>query len=248
MPKWLQAIINFFKPAKKIPVIVKDPDEPSVVVIDESLPTVETTDGFFPDISRYEPCDFEKFDGDDMIFKATDGGSWIDPKLNHHMAGCASKKIKSGVYHFYRVGVDPIDQAKHFIKSVGLENLTSMHYEPILDYETVTNKRVGPLQSEADMKLDREDAKKFLRYIYEQTGRKCMFYTYESLLAYLELDSSFKDLCSRLWIARYGKKPTRFAPWSSAWAWQYSDGEYSDNPPYNDNFKGIGRCDANIIL
>lgn len=224
------------------PIEETKPVEPTPIVVD-SRPV-----DIFPDISRYEPCDFKKFKGADMIFKATDGGTWIDPTMKKNLDGCKANNIRCGVYHFYRVNVDPIVQAKHFIKSVGLENLKSMHYDPILDYETVSNPKVGSLQNEADLKLDVPDTMKFLKYVQEQTGRKCMFYTYESLLNYLSLSSEFRDLCSHLWIARYGKKPTKFAPWTKAWAWQFSDGEYSNNPTYNDNFPGIGRCDANILL
>lgn len=222
--------------------------EPEVVIIDPSLPTIGEVDRFVPDISRYEPCDFSDFNGDDLIFKATDGDSWVDPEFARHLRECKARGIKTGVYHFYRVGPDPIVQAKHFIKAVGLENLKSMYYEPILDYETVTNKKVGPIQLEPRMKADIPDAKIFLRYIYEQTGRKCMFYTYESLLKYLQLDNEFKNLCSRLWLARYSRAlPTYFKPWDKPFLYQYSDGEWSSNPLWNDNFKGIGRCDANIF-
>lgn len=228
------------------------------VIMQESklpeIPTQQEVDNFppkklglFPDISRYESCDFSKFDSKALITKATDGASWIDPTFFYNMSQCKVRNIKFGAYHFYRAGVDPIDQAKHFIRTFGLENIKSSFYPPIFDYETVTAEKVGLKQSEEEMKKDLPDAKIFLKYIQAQTGRKCLFYTYESLLNFLQLDKEFVDLCDGLWIARYGKKPSVFAPWTTPWAWQYSDGEYSNNPTFKDSFNGIGRCDANIL-
>ena len=173
--------------------------------------------------------------------------SGLTPQLYTRMSECFKREINLGVYHFYRADIDPIIQAKHFINSVGLTNLKNMFYEPIIDFETVTNRNVGPLQNESNMKSALPNLKKFILYIVEQTGRKPMFYTYESLLKYLNLDSFFLDNCSRLWIARYGRKPTFFKPWDKPWAYQFSDGEYSERPMWDDYFEGIGRCDANIL-
>lgn len=194
----------------------------------------------FPDISHYEPCDFNKVEGfNDLITKATEGTSFIDGTLKKNMEGCQKKEIRFGVYHFYKVNSDPIAQAKFFIKTVGLDNLKSFYYPAIIDFETSKG------QDEAAMKKAIPDAKKFIEYIFEQTGRWPIFYTYESLLNYLNLDESFTK-CP-LWIAKYSlNEPKKIAPWKTYWAWQYADGEIK-NPKYNDNFPGIGRCDANIF-
>jgi GH25 family lysozyme M1 (1,4-beta-N-acetylmuramidase) len=192
----------------------------------------------FPDISHYEPCDFNKFNGNDLLTKATEGKSMIDGTLKFNMEQCKKKGIRFGAYHFYKTDVDPIIQANHFIKTVGLDNLKDFFYEPIVDYETTKG------QTEADLKKAIPQLKLFIQEIYKQTGRWPMFYTYESLLVYLELDLFFTNC--RLWIARYGKEPTKLAPWKEYWAWQFSDGEIP-SPKYPDSFPGIGRCDTNIF-
>lgn len=255
MLKLFYALLNWFKKKPEItikPSESKPENKPKQDVIDAILNKVEEEKKNpiqlplpvekpflnFPDISHYEKCNFDLFEVNDMLTKATEGGSFVDSTLKFNMEQCKKRGIRFGVYHFYRTGVDPIIQANHFIKTVGLNNLKDFYYEPIVDYEKTNG------QTEADLKKDIPDLKLFIQEIYKQTGRWPMFYTYESLLVYLELDSFF--LNCRLWIARYGKEPTKLAPWKSYWAWQYSDGEIS-SPKYNDNFKGIGRCDANIL-
>ena len=190
----------------------------------------------FPDISHYELCDFDKFDGKDMITKATEGGSFVDSTLRKNIEGCKRKGINLGVYHFYKCNIDPIVQANHFIKTVGLENLKSFLYEPILDYETTKG------QTESDLKNSIPDMIIFMEYMIIMTGRIPIFYSYESLIKYLNLPERFS--MHKLWIARYGKEPQSFLPWKEYWAWQYSDGAITSNS-WNDNFPGIGRCDAN---
>jgi lysozyme len=229
------------KPLPNIPSSVEVP--PVVVVIQEAAQpaSVLSIKPFlnFPDISHYEPCDFNKVEGfNDMITKATEGESMIDGTLKFNMNNCKKKDIRFGAYHFYKCNIDPIIQATHYIKAVGLDNLKSFYYEPIVDYETTKG------QTEENLKKAIPELKIFINYIYEQTGRYTIFYSYESLIAYLELDSYFTNC--KLWIARYGKEPTKLAPWKEYWAWQYSDGEIP-SPKYNDSFPGIGRCDSNIF-
>lgn len=250
--KLLNWIKNLFKTKEspKAEAPSKPEVKPSPSEIPSSSKPIEPQEkmGLFADISRYEPCDFSKFNGKFLIFKATDGGTWVDPTMQKNIDECKKRGINYGVYHFYRTGTDPIVQAKLFISKVGLENLKSCFYEPILDFETVSNPRVGQVQDWKMLKADLPDAIKFLDYVYEQTGRRCIFYTYESLLDSLDLPAVFVEKCPKLWIARYSlKKPVKFDPWLKPWAWQYSDGTFSDNPIFKDSFNGIGRCDANIL-
>jgi lysozyme len=229
----------------------KQPKEPDIIqqkideykktpIITQTQPTpvINKTIAIFPDISHYEPCNFSQFENGDMLTKATQGTSFVDSTLKTNMDACKLTNIRFGCYHFYETKCDPILQAQFYIKTVGLDNLKNFYYEPIVDYETTKG------QSEEDLRKAIPDLKKFVQYVYEQTGRYPMFYSYESLIQYLELDNSF--LNCRLWIARYGSEPTKYLPWTSYWAWQFSDGSIK-SPKYNDNFKGIGRCDANII-
>ena len=229
---------------KSSPAPINTPSEPSKspdpVVIPESGSGEQRAFNNFPDISHYEPCDFSKFKANDMITKATEGASIIDSTFKTNMEGCKKLGVRFGAYHFFIAKTDPIAQAKFFISTVGLDNLKSFYHSPIVDYETSKG------QTEADMKNDVPDLKIFIKHVYDQTGRKVRLYTYETLLIYLNLDAEFfLQYCELPWLARYGKEPVNFKPWSGMWAWQYSDGEYSNNPPYSDSFEGIGRCDAN---
>lgn len=256
MLNFLKSILSFlFPPKKPEPVKV----EPAPEVKPEPLPVPEVKAEpvpvpevkpepvpekpflNFPDISRYEPCDFKLFEVNDMITKATEGTTIVDPTLLTNMKGCKEKGVRLGVYHFFRVNKDPVEQAKFFIKTVGLENLKALYYEPIVDFETST---VGTKQTEADMRKAIPQLQIFMDYIEKETGRAPIFYSYESLIRYLELPSSFARY--KLWIARYGKEPTSYLPWKQYWVWQYSDGSIN-NPKYPDSFKGIGRCDANVF-
>ena len=189
----------------------------------------------FPDISHHESCDFSKFKGKDMIFKATEHVGHIDRTLAKNLANCKAKGIRYGVYHYYRVGYDPISQAKHFIETVELDNLKSCFHLPVVDYETIGN------FSSKRLKKAIPDLKVFIRYINKQTGRKMRIYTGDYLLGYLELDDSFLSICDAPWVARYygtDKKPQNSSPWPEIWAHQFSDKEPCE---------GIGECDMNIF-
>lgn len=240
MMKLLRRIKRFF-------AVLFGPDEPEKIEIpkDKIISPVETPKEkapvFFPDISRYELCDFKLFEYDNMITKATEGTSIVDPTLFINIKGCEINNIRLGVYHFYRVNKDPIQQAKFFIKTVGLERLKSMYHDPIVDFETTS---VGATQTAQDMKNAIPDLQKFLDYIEKETGRTPIFYSYHSLIRYLNLPPSFSKY--KLWIAKYGDEPANLLPWNKYWAWQYSDGQVK-NKSYPTSFKGIGDCDSNIF-
>ena len=230
--------LNLFK--KKNGARSSESSDPKPVPVDLPVGAPSSYIKTFPDVSHFEKCDFSKFDCDILLTKATDGLHFVDETLKVNIDECKKRNIKFGAYHFYRTATDPIDQAKHYIETVGLENLKSFYIEPIIDYETVDK-----VQSESDLKDNIPNMKKFMDYVFQQTGRLPMFYSYESLIQFLELDESMAKY--RLWIARYGKEPTSYRPWKEYWAWQFSDGNIT-NPKYKDSFNGIGRCDSNVFF
>jgi GH25 family lysozyme M1 (1,4-beta-N-acetylmuramidase) len=189
----------------------------------------------FADVSRYAPVDFTKFIGTDLIFKATQGAYKLDKTLAKNITACQSRGIRWGAYHFYECGVNPINQAKFFIDSVGYNLLTKCHHLPIVDYE-----KWDRHQNERDLKNDKENLLKFCECIFKNTGRKVRIYTGDWLMSYLEFDNRFLEFCDLPWIANYSKKPINFGPWGRMWAWQFAAGE-------DKKFKvaGIGWCDGN---
>ena len=246
----MKAIINFLKnlfnfekvnskEEKTIPEINTKPQTPIRIPEKYDLPKPQM-EIIFPDISHYEKCEFNLFKGSDLLTKATEGIGFIDNTLNYNMNMCKNKNIRFGVYHFYRVGQNPITQADFFIKTVGLDNLKNFFYAPIVDFET------SKFQTIDALKKDIPNLKIFIERIIEIVGRTPIFYSYTSLLEYLDLDVYFTK-CP-LWIAKYGKEPNnnQILPWNKYWAWQYSDGEIS-NKDFPTSFIGIGKCDSNII-
>ena len=185
----------------------------------------------FPDVSHWKPVDYEEFKGFDLIFKATEGKSFVDSTFIFNMMKCKERGIRYGVYHFYRTNIAPEIQAKNFITTVGLDNLRSMSYLPVVDYETANG------QTRKDLARNMKNLKIFIRLVNEQTGRKMRVYTGDSLMGYLKFDKEFTELCDNPWVARYSDKPPKNSgPWEKVWAWQYAD---------NDFARGIGQCDMN---
>lgn len=188
---------------------------------------------FFPDISHHRPCNFDLFFGKDMVFKATEGNAWVDSDFAYNLLTCVDKGIDYGVYHFYRTNRTPLEQARHFISTVGLGNLKSMKHDPVVDYETTNGQDADDLIKSKPALLE------FIKYVNKQTGRKMRIYTGEYLLKKINFELEFTEHTGLPWVARYGSRPTYSFPWSNMWAWQFSDNEF---------FSGIGGCDGNEFI
>lgn len=224
---WLKSLF------KKAPVVVAGPvdDNPAPPSSGDKLRKGD----IFVDISRYETCDYETFKGKDMIFKATEGTSWVDPTMKRNIEECEARGIRYGTYHFYRTNKDPIAQAEHFINSMGIQRFKTCYHLPVLDYELTKG------QTKEDLKKSLDDALKFVRYIYEKTGRKSRIYSGDYLMGYLDFPVEFLEYCESPWVARYHtreNRPKNLAPWSGLWAHQFTDAKYF--------IAGIGYCDCNV--
>jgi GH25 family lysozyme M1 (1,4-beta-N-acetylmuramidase) len=116
-----------------------------------------------------------------------------------------------GAYHLGKSG-DPIEQAKVFLKTVGDAPDTLM----FLDLEDTS----------ASNMMNIPNAKKFLDYVYQQTGKMPVVYANHSvtlaLTAAMKLDSTFQK--TRLWYARFRSTLPDFpsALWPSYFLWQFS--------------------------
>ncbi len=54
------------------------------------------------------------------FIKATQGNIIIDDRFQENWAGSCDADVPRGAYHFYDYRVDPVSQAKHFLKTVPL--------------------------------------------------------------------------------------------------------------------------------
>ena len=79
MRKFLAFITNFFRGLNSH----NSSGGGAVVGVPQNETNTTARVGLFPDIARYEKCDFSVFDKKHMIIKATDGGKWIDPTIIH---------------------------------------------------------------------------------------------------------------------------------------------------------------------
>lgn len=69
---------------------------------------------------------------DTVIIKATEGGSYTDPKLMEHYTNAKDKGFNIGFYHFLYELSDPLKQAEHFWNSIKDKEFNVI---PVLDAE-----------------------------------------------------------------------------------------------------------------
>ena len=121
------------------------------------------------------------------------------------------KGLLWGAYHLGKSG-DPLTQAEFFLKTLG----DSKNVLMILDLENTSD---GSMMNVANAKL-------FMAYIYQQTGRVPVVYANHSVTKALNTavknDPNFKS--SRLWYARYLSAIPDFPKgnWNTYFLWQFS--------------------------
>lgn len=165
------------------------------------------------DVSHYNNLDsiLSHTTPDFCIIKATEGKTFVDPKMNHAIQLCKERDIPIGFYHYARPEYNlPQDEAKHFIS------------------------KIAPYLGECLLALDWEGtalsysldwARKFMDYIYAQTGVKplitCPSWYTAKLSKILEGDYG-------LWVAHYTNKPKPNIGVYPFWAfWQYATPHYN---------------------
>lgn len=155
------------------------------------------------DISHYQKgLNAANIDADFIIMKATEGVSMVDNCCDtfYQAAKHAGKCL--GVYHF-ATSADPIQQAKHFLKNVQGYIGEAML---ILDWEA-SALRLGP-----------SGAKKWLDYVYSQTGIKPVIYMSKSVCRQYDWSSVVAGDYG-LWSAQYANsKATGYqsSPWTDS--------------------------------
>lgn len=180
-------------------------------------------DGQFPDVSHWETVDFKKFEGKELITKATEGVTMIDPTFKNLKDQCRIKGIAFSAYHFFRCDKPAVQQAKHYLATLG----SDYKGEYILDIETTDgSSNVAVIQF----------IKSWLDYVEKETGKVPMIYSGHAFLVSLDLPVEFARY--PLWLARYCEQPPQAPkPWIGWTIWQFAE---------NAVFKGIGECDGNV--
>jgi len=153
------------------------------------------------------------FDGKGIDFafiKTTDGTTYLNPYAAKQIKNAKANGVMIGVYHFGS-SEDVIKQAEFFVK----KNKTYIKNGaiPVLDYETTPT---GP----GITIYGPSGAKKFMDYVYKQTGVRCMIYmnkSYTNSYNWKKVQPYYK-----LWGAQYAdEKPGTWKtdPWQSSESW-----------------------------
>ena len=144
-----------------------------------------------------------------VFIKATEGGTYIDPKFMANWAGAQTVGLPVGAYHFFDPGQDAGLQAKHFCEL--LDRVTGRRLPPMLDVETTGD------VSQAMLTLRIQT---WLSAVEKHTGQKPLLYTYSSFATVQRLAKKFSAY--KLWIAQYGATTPNLCGWPSWEFWQYS--------------------------
>jgi len=169
--------------------------------------------------------------------KATEGGSFIDPKLRYHRDEMRRHPFTLGIYyHFARSG--PANrQAERLVDAVGA---LRDNERLCLDFEVL------PIPGGGDANLDWITA--FMRVLrHDVPDRRPIIYT--SRRIWRMMGDPLWEMSGDvdLWAPRYnaqGVEPAMPRPWKDCgWSfWQWSDGAFPLHVT-----PGVGKCDANYF-
>jgi GH25 family lysozyme M1 (1,4-beta-N-acetylmuramidase) len=163
------------------------------------------------DISNHQPnIDFNalKNSVQVVIMKATEGISYVDPKLESHYQGAKSVGFPVGFYHYFSEKTSPSQQAEEFYAAI-----KNKQYEiiPVLDVED--NNQGKSASQITDRCLE------FLNRFKELSGLDCMVYT-GGYFGRDNLDSRIKGY--KAWIAHYGVNTPMETGFSNVVGHQYT--------------------------
>lgn len=146
------------------------------------------------DISHHnKTIDFNKVKAsgiDTVIIKATEGGSYIDPKFQEHYNSAKDKGFNIGFYHFLYELSDPKRQANWFWQNIKDKEFNVI---PVLDAERNNNNKFNK-ETYTKFCLD------FLEEFKRLSGIDCILYTYTSFANNL-MDNRLRPY--KLWEANY---------------------------------------------
>ena len=195
------------------------------------------------DISHHQGYQIESINKqtdsiDFIIFKATEGITYVDPYFSKNWNISKEKSLIRGAYHFYRSDDDPSMQATHFIQTIS--DIQNTDIPPIVDFEE------GGIDDSQSIENIRSALMTFLIEIENKTSAKPIIYTNTNTGNKYLKDPFFADY--PLWIANYtGKtKPAIPKAWkNNGWVfWQRSDsyvfeGTTDDFDKFNGNLTDL---------
>lgn len=138
--------------------------------------------------------------------KVTEGESLADRQWQNNHARLSNEKIPHGGYHFFLPKVDPVIQAKNFLKHYKFKEAS---LPPALDVE---------IEGVSDASLI-ENMKVWLNYVEIATGKRPIIYT-----SYNFYSEKFKHHFDRykFWVANYSNRAHRFVD-ERIIHWQFSE-------------------------
>ncbi|MEN8895592.1 MAG: glycoside hydrolase family 25 protein [Yoonia sp.] len=172
-----------------------------------------------------------------VILKATDGGSYIDPKFVERRKLAKDLGFIVGAYHFYETNDTPEEQANWFIQNV---DLRAGNLPPIIDIERIKKPIRGDLHQEF---------RAFLARLENHYGVKPIIYTGPNFWNHA-LAEHLPDY--PLWIAQYEtQKPKIPTGWSDWTMWQFTEKQMVagiNGPVDGSRFNGDNTDLANLVI
>lgn len=158
------------------------------------------------------------------IIKATEGNNFIDSRFDYNWTRARRVGMIRGAYHFFRPLVDPVSQARHYLRIVG-SILDKTDLPPVLDVEVFPDfikneyKKISTSERQGRVRA-------WLQAVETATGRTPMIYTdYYTWRDYLGDSEAFSRY--PLWIAAYKVDQPRIPAnnWGGkGWTfWQYTN-------------------------
>ncbi len=145
--------------------------------------------------------------------KATNGNDFIDPEFNKNWHELRATTLYRGAYHFFLAADDPVEQAKHFVNTVG--KLRDNDLPPMLDIEISDHISNQQLEQRALI---------WLKTVEELSGRTPIVYTDNGFADSILTKAEFAKY--PLWIAEYSDSVSTLpSPWKGKqWSlWQHSE-------------------------
>lgn len=166
---------------------------------------------------------------DFIYMKATEGATFVSNTYVDRANELDKLGTPWGAYHYYRVNVNPITQANHFLTYINVDS----GLPPVLDIEAINN----------NFKTHhRNDLLVFLRAIEAQTGITPIIYT-GFYFARDEIKPTQEFAKYPLWLSWYTKDFRRVKtpkPWDKITIWQHTE---------SGNITGVsGQVDMNKVV
>lgn len=142
-----------------------------------------------------------------IIYKATEGGDFVDKGFAAAMTAAKAAGVLRGAYHFANNHRSGADQADHFLDTVGVGTNAQAELL-VLDHESNEKSRFGT--------MDIARAVAFVERVQTRTGRWPVYYSYLAMIraTVKAATPAQREVLARcpLWLAAYGPDPLRTTP------------------------------------